>query len=196
MLTFAIGSIQGNSAQLADLLEQCYDFAGGQAARYVFLGNFIHRGSDSRAMVEIIINLQETTANRVIALAGENEDLLRHWQIADNRPRWLIRGGSATLRSYGTTSPNDLPAKHLMWLQRLPDIFSDQHRLYVTEERQIGSEQGRLMVIGRHPRTEAGQSANDPRRIYLGAASGKPPRAAAFASDPPIPLAFFTAQSS
>ena len=196
MLTFAIGCILGRSAQLTALLEQCHDYAGRQPARYVFLGNFINAGPDSRGVVETIINLQENTANRVIALAGENEELLRHWQVGDNLPRWLNRGGGATLRSYSATSPQDLPASHLAWLQRLPEVFSDQHRLFVTSESQIAPGERRLIVVGSRGAKGPIGPPRDGGKLYLGlrAKPSEPPSAAAFASNPPEPLARFTAR--
>ena len=197
MLTFAIGSIQGNSAQLADLLEQCYDFAGRQVARYVFLGNFIKCGSDSRAVVDAIINLQEATANRVIALAGESENLLRNRRRGDNMDRGLVRGGNAALRPYAVASPNDLSANHRTWLQGLPDVFSDHHRLYVTDESQIAGGEHRLIVVGSRTTKGPVGPAPDGGILYLGLRSkrSEPPSAAAFASNPPAPLALFTARS-
>lgn len=197
MLTFAIGSIRGRAPALADLLDQCHAYAGRQAARYVFLGNFINCGSDSRAVVETIINLQETTANRVIALAGENENPLRGRQTADIISHGLVRGGGAALHPDGIASPNDLPANHRTWLQGLPGVFSDYHRLYVTDESQIAPGEHRLIVIG--SRMAKGPIGPPPagQILYLGLRSkpSEPPRAAAFASNSPAPLAHFTAQS-
>jgi len=177
MLTFAVGCILGRSAQLTALLERCHDYAGRQPARYVFLGNFINAGPDSRGVVETIINLLENTANRVIALAGENEELLRRWQMADNMPRWLVRGGSATLRSYGATSPRGLSAKHQTWLQGLPNVFSDQHRLFVPDENQLWPREHRLIVVGSRAGKGPIGHTLDGGKLYLGLRAS-PPRTA------------------
>ena len=196
MLTFAVGSVRGCASQLANLLEQCHVYAGHQSARYVFLGNFINQGPDSRGVVEKIIDLQNNSGNRVIALAGENETLLREWEIGDNMPRWLNRGGGATLRSYAVSSPADLPQDHLTWLKSLHRSFDDQLRYFAGAGLKVEPTSRAVVVIsnrqaGQTSPTSPGQSIIN---LDKGAGFGRPVMAAVFASDQVMPLDFIKAE--
>lgn len=180
MLTFAVGSVRGCASQLANLLEQCHVYAGHQSARYVFLGNFINQGPDSRGVVEKIIDLQNNSGNRVIALAGENETLLREWEIGDNMPRWLNRGGGATLRSYAVFSPADLPQDHLTWLKSLNHSFHDQLRYFAAAGLKADSISRAVIVINNRQTRQARPIAQSQSNINLdtGAGFGGPVMAA------------------
>ncbi len=57
-LTCAIGDVHGHIGKLERLLERCEGFAPGRAKRFVFIGDYIDRGPDSRAVVDLLINLQ------------------------------------------------------------------------------------------------------------------------------------------
>ena len=131
MLTFAIGDIHGCLDQLTELLAQCRRFAKGQPSKFIFLGDYIDRGPDSRGVIQTIMDMQAADPANVIALAGNHEELLRHWHIDDGMGRWLVNGGGVTLRSYGVTSPKDLPPDHLAWLTGLPLFYEDAQRLFV-----------------------------------------------------------------
>lgn len=43
---------------------------------------------------------------------------------------WLEKGGDAALVSYGG-EPSDVPSSYIEWLDKLPLIHADRHRLYV-----------------------------------------------------------------
>lgn len=99
MLTFAIGDVHGCLTPLMRLLEKCRRFANGRTARFIFLGDLIDRGPDSRGVVELIMAMQTANPGSIIALAGNHEDfLLRLDQTADVA-LWRANGGSATLAS-------------------------------------------------------------------------------------------------
>ena len=74
-LTYAIGDIHGCLDKLASLVKQCQLDAGALAAKFVFLGDYIDRGPDSRGVVEFLIQLQSQKPTQIICLAGNHEDL-------------------------------------------------------------------------------------------------------------------------
>lgn len=132
MLTFAIGDTHGCLDQLTRLLDDCRRFAKGQPTTFVFLGDYIDRGPDSCGVIQTIMDMQAADPDRVIALAGNHEDLLLASLIShDAIGRWLANSGGATLRSYGITSPKELPPDHLTWIRNLPTHHDDGLRFFV-----------------------------------------------------------------
>lgn len=214
MLTFAIGDTHGCSAHLAELLDQCRRFAKGKASKFIFLGDYIDKGIDSRGVIQTVMDLQAANnPDHVIAIAGNHEELLRHWHIDDGIGRWLVNGGGATLRSYGVTSPKDLPPDHLAWLEALPVCHDDGQRFFVhagirpgvpfdqqtrddmlwirSEFLNSKADHGRLIVHGHTPRRD-GKPEIQPNRINLdtGAVFDRPLTAAVFLDSERMPVEF------
>ncbi|WP_333848453.1 metallophosphoesterase family protein [Phaeobacter italicus] len=109
--TYAIGDIHGQ----LEMLEQALDHItadGGQDAKVVFLGDYIDRGANSRAVIDLLIRGQAEGRNWVTLLG--NHDRMFSWFMEDT-PRhdphllvgyhWLHDrlGGRETLESYGLT---------------------------------------------------------------------------------------------
>jgi serine/threonine protein phosphatase 1 len=132
MLTFAIGDIHGCLDQLTRLVDQCRRFAKERPATFVFLGDLIDRGSDSRGVVQTVMDMQTAGPDQVIALVGNHEDLLLANLISDHgMDHWLANGGSETLRSYGIESFEEFTADHLAWIRQLPTHYDDGQRFFV-----------------------------------------------------------------
>ncbi|MEI8151296.1 MAG: metallophosphoesterase family protein, partial [Hyphomicrobiales bacterium] len=131
MLTFAIGDIHGCDEKLGMLLTACRDFSSRRPSRYVFVGDYLDRGANSRAVIERVLELQRQGPS-VIALMGNHEEmLLNALHSGDALEQWRSNGGGETLRSYGVDATSDLPAQHVNWLGSLPDRFDDGRRLFV-----------------------------------------------------------------
>lgn len=131
MLTFAIGDIHGCHGKLERLLGECRRYADGRPTKYIFLGDLIDRGPDSHAVVQTVMDLQAHDPTNVIALTGNHEELLRASDTSHGLTQWLANGGSEALRSYGLTSPNDLPPDHTLFLHNLPTHYDDGQRFFV-----------------------------------------------------------------
>jgi hypothetical protein len=58
-LTFAIGDVHGCFDMLQSLLGACEAHAAGRPGRYVFLGDYIDRGSDSRGVIQLLMRRQQ-----------------------------------------------------------------------------------------------------------------------------------------
>lgn len=139
-LTCAIGDVHGHIGKLEMLLERCERFAPGRAKRFVFVGDYIDRGPDSRAVVDLLINLQGTLGNRVVCLRGNHEAVI----IAaaqgglDTLPgnvtmeQWIGEngGGAPTLASYGVAHARDVSPEHLSWMAALPLWHDDGRRFF------------------------------------------------------------------
>jgi serine/threonine protein phosphatase 1 len=101
-----------------------------------FLGDYIDRGPDSKAVIDFIINLQKGFPN-IIALRGNHEDYLlkAHWHDIDKKTlfglktkshmqkEWEKQGGATTLKSLEIKWPADVPQAYIDWLTNLPYYY-------------------------------------------------------------------------
>lgn len=132
-LTYAIGDVHGCFEQLMRLLDRCRRHGGARRVRFVFIGDYIDRGPDSRRVVECLIDLQRSAPHDVLCLRGNHEALAIAAAEEGGRAEllWLINGGDETLRSYGAASASGLPAAHLAWFRALPLCHDDGQRYFV-----------------------------------------------------------------
>lgn len=210
MLTFAIGDIHGCLAPLTGLLDQCRRFADGRPSKFVFLGDYIDRGPDSRDVVQTIMDMQAASPD-IIGLCGNHEELLHEADTRDGMAQWLINGGGTTLRSYGVTSPKDIPPEHIFWLLKLslshddglrffahagirPGILLDQQTrddlLWIREPFLSSVVDHRRLIVHGHTPLRSGTPDIRPNRINLdtGAVFGSPLTAAVFNGTQRMPV--------
>ena len=134
--TYAIADLHGRF----DLLEMALTKIAENAelpATVVTLGDYVDRGPDSRQVIERLMGgLDEGW--RLICLKGNHEDIM--WQtcrgIEPDCDWWLSNGGAATLISYGQNQDDEadvtvVPDKHLSWIEGLPLLHVDEHRIFV-----------------------------------------------------------------
>ncbi len=97
MRYIAITDIHGELGKLENLLSKIKTYPNDI---FVFMGDYIDRGSDSKGVVERII--EQGNYNKCIYLIGSHEYALLHAQ-SDDYYQWLFDnyGGPATERSYG-----------------------------------------------------------------------------------------------
>lgn len=130
-MQIVIGDIHGHSEKLISLLDRCRQLDDSSHAQYVFLGDYIDRGPDSRSVVELIISLQEELPGRVRTLMGNHEELLLNALRSDLfLNAWLENHGAATLKSYDATSVHDLPEPHIGWFRSLLTHYDDGSRFF------------------------------------------------------------------
>ena len=106
MRTYALSDIHGCLDKLVALVARCR-MNGGDSAKFVFLGDYIDRGPDSRGVLEFVIDLQRRMPSQIICLCGNHEDLaLNAIDDASQIDQWLVHnGGDKALRSYGAAQP-------------------------------------------------------------------------------------------
>ncbi len=131
--TFAVGDIHGR----LDLLERSADAVAdwlaerGAVGQVVFLGDYVDRGPDSRAVVEYLMT---ELGGAATCLRGNHEQIMLDACAADHvsseMDMWVMNGGYATLASYGGRR-EDVPQSHLDWLAGLPILAQDDHRIFV-----------------------------------------------------------------
>jgi diadenosine tetraphosphatase ApaH/serine/threonine PP2A family protein phosphatase len=216
-LVYAIGDIHGSLHKLRDLMMLCERHADGRTASFIFLGDYIDRGPDSRGVVDALMDMQSRQPDRVIALKGNHEAVAL--EVVDGETEaelWLREGGTATLRSYDIDDARDLPDEHVAWLRSLPLCYDDGRRFFVhagvDPEKPLGAQRdrdliwirepflsdardyGRLIVHGHTPQTDGIPDFRGNRlNLDTGAVFGRPLTAAAFASARRDPLGYLQA---
>lgn len=123
--TFAIGDIHGCIDPLTRMLERIEAYAS--EGTVVFLGDYVDRGPDSKAVLDRLI-AGTSDPWRWICLKGNHEDMMvGAYADSDNRSVWISNGGFETALSYGGRV---LP-EHLQWADDRPLLHVDRHRIFV-----------------------------------------------------------------
>jgi serine/threonine protein phosphatase 1 len=213
--TYALSDIHGCLDKLEQLVGLCRADAKDATAKFVFLGDYIDRGPDTRRVLEFVIALQAEHPDRVICLCGNHEDLaLAAIDDPGQTDLWVVRnGGDKALRSYGVTSPAELPADHVAWMRGLPTHHDDGRRFFVhagiDPARPLDQQDrhdmlwirepflsdprnhGRFIVHGHTP-LRGGQPDLRPNRVNIDTAAvmGGPLTAAIFDDERPSPIGF------
>ena len=138
---YAIGDIHGRDDLLAGLHatiaeELSAETPQAREATVIYLGDYVDRGRDSRAVIDRLLDNPVPRAKSVF-LKGNHEDaMLRFLAGQESGESWLTIGGGATARSYGVSlkSPNGgavppgsiraqlaaaIPERHLQFLKSL-----------------------------------------------------------------------------
>jgi serine/threonine protein phosphatase 1 len=98
-----IGDIHGRADLLTTMLQKLAK--NYPAAKRIFVGDYVDRGPESKATLEILRALAPDN----ICLMGNHEAMLLEFldNPADFGPRWLRNGGVETLASYGIMMEQD-----------------------------------------------------------------------------------------
>lgn len=219
LITFAIGDIHGCLGKLKSLLTACDAFSDGQSARFIFIGDYIDRGPQSREVIDLLIEGGRSRDRGFVSLRGNHEEMLLRAADKHRSDRdlvtWWGNGGEATLESYGVDDPSDLPAEHLDWMRSLPLQSSDPHRLFVHAGIRPGialssqsaedllwirepflssAEDHGAFVVHGHTPTPTRKPDLRPNRVNIdtGACFGGPLTAAVFSKELIAPLFFIT----
>src|SRR6202158_900700 len=135
LTTFAVGDIHGCLDKLETLLALCDLVRSGRDTRFVFIGDYVDRGPDTRRVMEFLIRKQTQEGDRFVCLRGNHEEMLTGAADKDRTDRslmdWWVNSGEQTLDSFGISEPSALTTRHLTWIKALPLRFSDKKRLYV-----------------------------------------------------------------
>jgi serine/threonine protein phosphatase 1 len=128
-LTFAVGDVHGCLDKLDRLLAACEAHAGALPARYVFLGDYIDRGPQSRGVIDRLMAKQAARPGTVVCLRGNHEQMaIDAHASARAVPLWLANNGLSTLRNY---DGRRISPEHLAWLNALPYCHDDGLRFFV-----------------------------------------------------------------
>ncbi len=125
--TFVVGDIHGCPVELEGLLQAIAPASGDTV---VFLGDYIDRGPDSKAVIDRLLRLR-AEGPKCVFLKGNHEDMFLDFMGLGGRyaGAFLLNGGRATLLSYGLDGctgsevAKRLPPSHLEFLRNLEITF-------------------------------------------------------------------------
>ena len=102
---YAIGDVHGRLDLLEDLLsrisEDARRYPADQVRSLVFLGDYIDRGSESRSVVERLLDDPMPGFAKVYLMGNHEEAMLAFLEGLSDGLDWLSFGGLETLLSYG-----------------------------------------------------------------------------------------------
>jgi serine/threonine protein phosphatase 1 len=141
---YAIGDIHGCVEQLATLHQAIVDDLAARPVAepvLIHLGDYVDRGPDSAAVVEILAAGPPIPGLRTVNLMGNHEHMMLDALAsgkAEAAELWLANGGADTLFSWGVprqVKPADwaarIPRPHLLFLRDLPLVHREGPYLFV-----------------------------------------------------------------
>ena len=97
----------------------------------VLLGDYVDRGPDSRGVIERLLHLSQQC--RLVPLLGNHDQLML--SVYDGQRQlyvdWLLFGGRATMASYATEEPSEIPAAHAEFLRSCRLFYESERHFYV-----------------------------------------------------------------
>ncbi len=143
---YAIGDIHGHADLASRMLELIEDdinsSAKGLSCRIVAVGDYVDRGPDTAAVIDLLVSQRADERRSFTWLKGNHEEMLLSFidEPEEFGPGWLDFGGLATLLSYNAkvreavgewnfrrlrdVLVERLPTTHLDFLQRLEISFT------------------------------------------------------------------------
>ena len=124
----AIGDIHGCLRALETLLVAV---APGPEDTLVLLGDYVDRGPESCGVLERLLALQRQC--RLVPLLGNHDEMMLQVCVEGGELYfdWLVFGGDATLGSYRTVRPEDVPAAHLDFLRGCRLYYESPQHFFV-----------------------------------------------------------------
>ncbi|MCK1294826.1 metallophosphoesterase family protein [Bradyrhizobium sp. 30] len=135
---YAIGDVHGR----ADLLQSLLTVIDADLARsaperaiQVFLGDYVDRGPDSRAVIDLLI--ERSKSHETVCLKGNHEVfLLEVLKDPARLEEWRRYGGLLTLVSYGINpTMNPTPEQQIELIERLRQALPPEHLSFLQQLR-------------------------------------------------------------
>lgn len=112
---YAVGDIHGCAGLLRSLLALIDRDASGVGRRFVFLGDYVDRGPDSKGVIDALLAIRADLPATVFLRGNHEQAMLDFLNAPDHNEEWLHWGGDKTLESYGVA---DIWRKHPSELAR------------------------------------------------------------------------------
>jgi diadenosine tetraphosphatase ApaH/serine/threonine PP2A family protein phosphatase len=148
---YAIGDIHGSLVPLRLLRDAIRAHAEAHPIErkcLIYLGDYIDRGFDSRAVIDLLIKDPLPGFEHVFLKGNHEEGMLQFLADGSNAPFWVAYGGIATMFSYGVKPPDPatdekevlrartelarkLPPEHLDFLTHLERYHIEGDYLFV-----------------------------------------------------------------
>jgi serine/threonine protein phosphatase 1 len=129
-ITYVIPDIHGRVDLLGDGLAAVAAHADGRIGTIVALGDYVDKGPGSKAVIDLLRG-EFRPGWLLVALKG-NHDAMMVEALRDpsKMATWLDKGGDTVIASYGGDA-SLVPKEDIDWLDGLPLMHTDRHRIYV-----------------------------------------------------------------
>lgn len=126
-LTVAIGDVHGELDKLKALLQACKEHLARADVQYIFLGDYIDRGPDSKGVIDLVREMN------AITLVGNHETMLLEAIDGGNllQYQWDHSYGKITTYSFGVETCLGIPVEYTTWMRSLPYFHNDSLRTFV-----------------------------------------------------------------
>lgn len=106
-VVYAVGDIHGRADLLKFALEKIHadEVTADQVKTIIYLGDFIDRGPDSAAVIDILLAQTASGLQQHLIMGNHEEFLIRFLEDPMGGMSWLTYGGAETLLSYGVGMP-------------------------------------------------------------------------------------------
>jgi serine/threonine protein phosphatase 1 len=96
--------------------------------RLVFLGDYIDRGENSRAVLDLLFGLAQDF--KCVFLKGNHEDMFLRSYFGEDEDwyLWQVNGGHTTWRDFAYAWP---PEPYLTWMQSLETLYETETHYFV-----------------------------------------------------------------
>jgi diadenosine tetraphosphatase ApaH/serine/threonine PP2A family protein phosphatase len=134
---FIVGDIHACPQELETLL---MSLMLQREDRVVFLGDYIDRGPDARAVVDLLLSMKADAVCQLTFLKGNHEDMFLDFLGFPGRygETFLFNGGAPTVKSYGLSrfavgkdAAAELPQTHLDFYCALETVYANGDTLCV-----------------------------------------------------------------
>lgn len=122
----AVGDIHGCWNALQGILDHVSPRTEDQ---WIFLGDYIDRGPDSRGVLDTLLDFSEKFPNTVF-LRGNHERMLLDYLDSGDRFPYLLNGGLSTLANYGGLTTG-IPSAHRHFLEQLVPYHQQDGFIFV-----------------------------------------------------------------
>lgn len=123
----AIGDIHGCLRTMNSLLEKLSPY---RDYTYIFIGDYIDRGNDSKGVVDRLIEFQQE--RRCVFIRGNHEQMLLNAYYKNDLDLWLMNGGKSTLFSYGGTYKDfNISEEHLEFYKNTKMYYNSEEYFFV-----------------------------------------------------------------
>ena len=115
----AVGDVHGRADLCRQLIGKAERRYEDRRLRFVFLGDYVDRGPDSRGVIDALTELQDARPDTVLLKGNHEEAMLDFIADPEDGEAWLEWGGEETMASYGVARAPG------MTLETLRDVFAD-----------------------------------------------------------------------
>lgn len=168
--TITIGDIHGCIKTFEKMLET---IELQKEDRLILLGDYIDRGPDSKAVVDLILALRDDSYDIITLMGNHEKMLLDSIENEAGLLNWKVNGAQSTLKSFGISKTEHLESKYIDFFKALQyyylnddyifvhaglnysddNPFEDKYSMLWTREKRVDLEKtdGRKVIVGHTP---------------------------------------------